>query len=75
MNKRLVTLLLTLVLLVCGAAALGEQTPGLEPARISELQSLAGEDSALWREGTAPCKSGPGKTARSGAKARRPRRI
>ena len=54
MNKRLVTLLLTLVLLVCGAAALGEQTPGLEPARISELQSLAGEDSALWREGTAP---------------------
>ena len=54
MRKQLLSLLLTLALLLCAAAGLGEQTPGLTSARISALQKLAGENGAQWREGTPP---------------------
>lgn len=56
MKKRLLSLLLTLALLGCGAAALGEPSSALSAARISSLQSLAGESGAAWSEGTPPSK-------------------
>ena len=56
MKKRLLSLLLTLALLGCGAAALGEPSSALSAARISSLQSLAGESGAAWIEGTPPSK-------------------
>ena len=56
MKKRLLSLLLTLALLGCGAAALGEPSSALSAAQISGLQSLAGESGAAWSEGTPPSK-------------------
>lgn len=56
MKKRLLSLLLTLALLGCGAAALGEPSSALSAAQISSLQSLAGESGAAWSEGTPPSK-------------------
>lgn len=54
MKKRLLALLLTLALLLCTVPGLGEQQSSLSAARINDLQKLAGEDGAQWREGTAP---------------------
>ena len=54
MMKRLLPLLLTLALLLCAAAGLGEQAPSLSAVRINILLKLAGENGAQWHEGTPP---------------------
>ena len=54
MMKRLLSLLLMLGVLLCAAVSLGEEAPSLSAERISALQRLAGEDGAIWQEGTQP---------------------
>ncbi|MGN0992313.1 MAG: carboxypeptidase-like regulatory domain-containing protein, partial [Candidatus Ventricola sp.] len=54
MNKRLLSLLLTLVLLLCAASGLGEQTTSLTGAKIGALQKLAGDANTPWNEGARP---------------------
>lgn len=54
MSKRLLSLLLTLVLLLCAAAGLSEQTSSLTAAKISALQKLAGDPGTPLSEGARP---------------------
>ncbi len=54
MSKRLLSLLLMLVLLLCAAAGLGEQTLGLTAARINALRKLAGDAGTPWSEDARP---------------------
>ena len=52
MNKRLLSLLLLLALLLCAASGLGEQTAVLTTAKINALRDLAGDVNSPWSEGT-----------------------
>ncbi|MGN0995643.1 MAG: carboxypeptidase-like regulatory domain-containing protein [Candidatus Ventricola sp.] len=54
MNKRLLSLLLTLALLLCAAAGLGEQATSLSTAKINSLRKLAGDANTPWNEGARP---------------------
>ena len=54
MNKRLLSLLLLLALLLCAATGLCEQTPNLTTAKITALRQLAGEAGAPWNEDMRP---------------------
>lgn len=54
MSKRLLSLLLTLVLLLCAAAGLADQTSSLSAAKISALQKLAGDPGMPLSEGARP---------------------
>ena len=54
MNKRLLSLLLLLALLLCAATGLCEQTPTLTTAKITALRQLAGEAGAPWNEDMRP---------------------
>lgn len=54
MTKRVISLLLTLGLLLLVTVGLGETETSLSAAKIQTLQNLAGENGAVWEEGTNP---------------------
>ncbi|MBP3522854.1 MAG: carboxypeptidase regulatory-like domain-containing protein [Clostridia bacterium] len=54
MRKRLLSLLLTLVLLLCAASGLADQTSSLTAAKISALQKLAGDAGTPLSDGARP---------------------